>query len=166
MTKQQRKSPDSGLAIQAAIREGRYRYPGKLTPRFQREACELVRRGTPPTVALGALGVVKQTIWNWKQWAKSGEYGEKYAALWTALEGAWEEWKAYVATHVPGAVEKDSRMAVEVASRVMPEEYGKKDAVTTTYEIGPLLAQIAMAASRGELDNVTEGFRELPPPRE
>jgi hypothetical protein len=134
-------------SIQQAIRRGVYRYTGKLTPRLAREACDLVRQGRPPKVALNALGVSKQTIWNWEQWAKTGEKGEKYAALWSNLDTAWSEWQAFVAGQLPIAVTNDHRMCVEVASRIMPDDYGKRDTVDVNVgiDVGPVLKAIAAA---------------------
>ena len=169
-TKQQ-KTPEN-QSIQTAIREGKYRYPGKLTSRFKAEACALVRRGTPPKVALGALGVTKATIYNWEAWAESGEKGPKYADLFSGLAHSWSEWQAHVAGELPKAIAKDARMAVEVASRIMPDEYGKRDQVDVNVQLdaGPVLKAIAEAQQRLALQGITEAewgeTNELQGPRE
>jgi len=133
-------------------RIARYRYTGKLTPRLREEAAQLVRKGVPPDTAIVSLGVTKMTLWNWKQWAKSGEKGPRYEQLFTYLEEAWEEWKATVANQLPSAISRDPRMAVEVAGRIMPDEYGKKDEKAVTFELGPFLADLCRKVSSGELD--------------
>jgi hypothetical protein len=155
-TKQQ-KAPEN-QSIQTAIRAGKYRYPGKVTPRFIREACELVRNGRPPKVALGALGVKQSAIWNWQHWAETGEKGPKYAQLWSEMAKAWDEWRSFVAGTLPKAVTSDSRMAVEVAARIMPDEYGKRDSVDVNVQIdaGPVLKAIAEAQQRLALQGITE----------
>lgn len=145
-------------SIQTAIREGKYRYPGKITPKLIREACELVRNGRPPSVALSALGVSKQSQWNWKQWAETGECGPRYKDFLSKLEAAWSEWQSFVAGTLPNAVQKDSRMAVEVASRIMPDEYGRRDQVDVNVQLdaGPVLKAIAEAQQRLALQGITE----------
>jgi len=91
------------------------------------------------------------TLWNWKQWAKSGEKGPRYEQLFTYLEEAWEEWKATVASQLPNAITRDPKVAVEVAGRIMQDEYGKKEQ-QVTFELGPFLADLCRKISSGELD--------------
>jgi len=131
-------------------RIARYCYTGKLTPRLREEACELVRHGVPPKTALRRLGVSGKTVWNWEQRANSRE--EKYEQLFTKLQDAWEYWKASVALELPNAIARDPRMAVEIAGRVMQDEYGKKEEKAVTFELGPFLADLCKKVSSGELD--------------
>jgi thiamine pyrophosphate-dependent acetolactate synthase large subunit-like protein len=63
-------------------------------------------------------------------------------------------------------------MAVEVASRIMPDEYGKRDSVDVNVQIdaGPVLKAIAEAQQRLALQGITEAewreTNELQGPRE
>ena len=126
------------------------RFTGKLTPRLREEACNAVRHGTPATVALKKLGLTPKTVWNWQQWAESGEKGPKYEQLFVALHQAWAEWQSHVAGQLPAAIQKDARMAVEVASRIMPDEYGRRDQVDVNVQIdaGPTLKLLAEAQQK------------------
>ena len=155
-TKQQ-KAPEN-QTIQQQIRQGSYTYTGKLTPRFRDEAAALVRCGTPPDTAIVSLGVTKATLLAWKRWADTGEHGTKYAELFSILAQSWEQWKAHVAGELPKAIAKDARMAVEVAARIMPDEYGKRDSVDVNVQIdaGPVLKAIAEAQQRLALQGITE----------
>ncbi len=131
---------DSPKKVRALELLERHKWTGKLTPQFKRHACELVQKGVPPRVALRRTGITPQCVWNWEK--KRDEGVPQYVALFSALDEAWAEWQAYVAGKLPEHVAKDARMCVEVAGRIMPDEYGKKDEATLTYEIGPALAEL------------------------
>lgn len=125
----------------------RHHYTGKLTPRLRESICRAVRNGTPARVAMRRHKLSQQTIANWENWAKTGEKGPKYTLFWCELEAAWAEWQSFVAGTLPQHVQRDGRVASDIASRIMPDDYGKVDTlnVTQLIEAGPILAQIAAA---------------------
>ena len=125
-----------------------YKFPGKLTPQFRAHACELVRQGVPPRVALRRTGITRQSILNWER--KRDEGDAQYVALFCALDEAWADWQTYVAGHLPQHIANDARMCVEVAGRIMPDEYGKKDELQVSVQVdpGPVLQAIAAAQQK------------------
>jgi len=137
----------------------RYRFTGKLTPSLRSAVCEAVRHGTPARTALKAFGLDDQTIRNWEKWAESKEKGSKYGEFSSELGRAWNEWVHYVASLGEKHIEKDARVWSTTIQALLPDEYGKKDETTVTFELGPVLAEIARQVSSGALD---AQWKELP----
>jgi hypothetical protein len=128
----------------------RYKFTGKLTPQLRNEACDRVRRGSPPKWALRSLGLCTQTVQNWELWAKTGDKGPQYEELFRAMEIAESQYKDWLAQQGMRHVQRDGRTWMEAASRRMPEEFGRKDEVSISLQIeaGPILAQIAAAKQK------------------
>ena len=138
-----------------------YRYDGKVTRRLREKVLAMVRGGTPPRIALRGQGVARSTIDSWRALANDDQCMDKRAVLWRELEQAENQCIDNVAHNAARLTAKDGRVAVDWLSRRAPEEFGKKDEVAVTYDIGPVLTDIAGRIARGELINGS--YKVLPP---
>jgi len=127
----------------------RYRYQGKITPQFRKQACEIVRHGTPIRNALKALGAADSTVRTWESWANEEEEGGKHREFWRELQCAWDEWVSFVAMQGEKHVQKDGRTWRDTAAALMPE-YEKRDRLDVNVEIdaSPTFKAIAEAQQK------------------
>lgn len=105
----------------------KYRYKGKLNDKLHDAVVSHVVRGTPAKSALRMLGVADSTIRLWQGKAEEGE--KKYRELFDDLDSAWAQWQDRVAGYLPKHVEKDSRVCIDVAGRIMRDDYGKTEQI-------------------------------------
>lgn len=140
----------------------KYHYTGKLTPQLQETAIDMVLSGTPKKTALRALGVKDSTIRLWQRHAETNEKGDKYGALFAALDTAEQQSLSKVASNAQRLTEKDGRVALDYLSRRDSEHWGRKDELNVNVNVAaePIFAAMFQAQQKlasGEFKLLREG---------
>ena len=80
------------------------KYNDKLTPELQNKFCEAIRKGHSIDGACGAVGIVKQTYYNWYEKgenAKSGKHRDFYCAVEKAKSEATQLVEQVILNNIP-----------------------------------------------------------------
>lgn len=106
--------------------------PTKFTDTVKKEILDALKMGVYRKDAAAYAGVSLSVFDDWsargRKAIEAGLLDDEYAQFLAACELTTAKHKAYLVGKVTAAAAKDWRAAIELLSRMYPEEYGRKDA--------------------------------------
>lgn len=127
--------------------------PTKLTPELQEKFCEIISKGHYISTACEALDIGTTTYKDWMTRAENGD--DSYRSFSSAVKNAQAKRELRLLSRIESAsaIPQYWQSAAWMLERSMPDKYSKRDRISVTAQIGPMLEQIANPPIREQIGN-------------